>query len=472
MKQLEKYRNGGGSNKSIKSISREYESTFLDGSFQRYGGIERGSGWNLRFANEFVGSLLEGATSNSIIRADVDECLKYAQELLRESANDKNRNNLEYWKDKQNSGKRYVNIDGNNSSSSIYHFVNCTLDAHLSDGTVINLQDYDKESEQYEEIVHEEKMMVHTLERITYLEMCTLFRKINRMTSLNRQEYRNAHPSELSVFVRELANEDRDIWKIVYSDPVVFDRRSHEELLARFLVKIKGDYEVDAKHSNLDAMYEKDNYLSDETKERVKNSLKLFGKISKTHTGAKIGLAKVQALMDLCDYISKNSKYIVKSPSLFLKWFLTTDAKFVAESKKLQEADVSMSYQWFLKNKQNSIHYQRINVLFRESLLADLDFLIGREVIKKSPLVRTNRDRFTKSDALLLWSMQDAKDRNGNDIDILDIYLGKYEVDHVVSIKDGGETVIENAELMTREDNRAKGAKSNQPHFQHQLLEE
>ena len=39
----------------------------------------------------------------------------------------------------------------------------------------------------------------------------------------------------------------------------------------------------------------------------------------------------------------------------------------------------------------------------------------------------------------------------------------------MISVSDGGETVLENAELMKKEDNRKKGSSSNDPFFKHQV---
>ena len=63
---------------------------------------------------------------------------------------------------------------------------------------------------------------------------------------------------------------------------------------------------------------------------------------------------------------------------------------------------------------------------------------------------------------------QNFETRSGDKIRALDIYLGKYETDHVTSVKDGGTTTIDNAELMTITKNRQKGSNSNQPFFEFQ----
>jgi len=472
MKQLAKYSNIPGP-KSLKHVAKDYEKTYLDGSFQRYGGIERGSGWSTKFAQEFLGSLLENATSNSIIRADVKYCHMHAEVIVQQKDTLVNRDNLKYWQKIKEYGYDYVSIDGNNSSSSIYGFVNGEITA-IQEGNEINLSDYEVGSERYDEILNEEKMEVNTLREITYLQMCRLFRKINRSTSLNDQEYRNAHPSELSSFIRELANLDRDVWKIVISDNALFDKRTHEHYLAIHLKKVKSEYKSDCNKKPLDEMYEKDNRMSSEVKKRLQSSVELFGKISRTHDGRKLSKSKVQAMLDLCDHTIQQGRYVVKNHKRFLAWFLAADAHFLAESTKIPMDDNQYvtAYQCFIAKFTAAPNYRRINLLFREAFVADIESLKSDGAIADAPNIRNSSGSFTQDDALALWSLQDAKDRNGNDINILDIYLGKYEVDHVRSVKSGGKTVIKNAELMTVSDNRSKGSKSNIPVFEHQLMEE
>ena len=71
-----------------------------------------------------------------------------------------------------------------------------------------------------------------------------------------------------------------------------------------------------------------------------------------------------------------------------------------------------------------------------------------------------------------LYQKQNGKTRKEEEMSYLDLYLGKYEADHMVPVKDGGKTEITNGELMLKEDNRKKGSDSNEPHFLHQIPEE
>ena len=69
-------------------------------------------------------------------------------------------------------------------------------------------------------------------------------------------------------------------------------------------------------------------------------------------------------------------------------------------------------------------------------------------------------------------SKQRYTDRYGVPYSVLDLYTGKLHADHVKSVKDGGETTIENGEMMTAKDNLAKGANSAEPYFDFQRAEQ
>ena len=87
MRQLERF-DAKDEYLSAKRISKDYRNTRLDPSFQRLGGPENGSGWSTPDGEEYLAGFLCGGTANSVIRADVAACLKYAEELARDNPSD------------------------------------------------------------------------------------------------------------------------------------------------------------------------------------------------------------------------------------------------------------------------------------------------------------------------------------------------------------------------------------------------
>ena len=63
---------------SYNTIMNDHPKTLLDGSFQRYGGVDNGSGWTIEQSEKYIGASLDDKTCNFIVRVDVFECLKFA----------------------------------------------------------------------------------------------------------------------------------------------------------------------------------------------------------------------------------------------------------------------------------------------------------------------------------------------------------------------------------------------------------
>ena len=71
---------------------------------------------------------------------------------------------------------------------------------HDQDQTNPDVEDF------VDNLLNEEKIHVLTLRRITYKQVCRLFRKLNKSTHLNAQEYRQAIPSPRCTFLRDISN--------------------------------------------------------------------------------------------------------------------------------------------------------------------------------------------------------------------------------------------------------------------------
>ena len=186
---------------SLKKISRLFNKTLLDGSFQRWGGIEHGSGWSIEDGILYIHNVLSGAVFNKIILAHVTSCLEHAIKI-----NDAE--SIAYFTEKKAEGHEYVSIDGNNSSSMINAFLENHEEMYFtgSGGSKKYFKDFTDDEQ--ESIEHDKTLTVTVLKEITLSEMTTLFRAMNKQTNLNNQEHRQARITLLSRFIRELANEN------------------------------------------------------------------------------------------------------------------------------------------------------------------------------------------------------------------------------------------------------------------------
>ena len=107
--------------KGLRFLSDQYDRTFLDPSFQRNGGVERGSGWTETQSVGYMSNLISHKTCNLVIRASVKHCLDFAREQNDEES-------ITYFSE-VSEDYDYISIDGNNSSSTIHHFLQDKLKA-------------------------------------------------------------------------------------------------------------------------------------------------------------------------------------------------------------------------------------------------------------------------------------------------------------------------------------------------------
>ena len=247
------------------------------------------------------------------------------------------------------------------------------------------------------------------------------------------------------------------------------DQRDHEEIVAKLCLKIKSNFTANLTWVYLDKMYEEVDILDVSVRDKVTAILSDVDKIAKV-VGKQTKFISPKLLMTLFDVIylvRYEYDAMIKDSKQFYEWFLKQDADFTTSSKTVtEEEQEEKSYTWWLNKYLNPATYNKVRYLFGEALQLDREHLLNNGIIK---LRRSNKDSFSDEDKKVLYTLQNAKDRFGADIPVLDLYMGKYEVDHVKSVDDGGETTLENAELMKTTDNRSKGSNSNPPHFPHQL---
>lgn len=448
---------------SLGKVAKKFKTIKLDGAFQRWGGVEKHSGWAFEDSRAYIESAISGSVYNTIIFANVNENISYAK-----SVNDEE--SLAYYEAIAAEGYELLSIDGNNSTSTIYHFISNHEEMYVMKDDQKKLYSELEESER-EAIHDDEKLRVVILDRIGIRDVCNLFRKLNTSTKLNDQEFRQARWSKLSKFIRELANQHKDIFtNFVFKGVEPLDKRLHEEITAQLCLRIEKDDPSSLKKRFLDEFYEESSALKPGTETNVKKILTIASKMSEHFSGVskskKITKGKLHSLFLLIE-MAIDEDYEILDNKGFLEWFLKVDNEFDQLSLQIIEADKQeKSYTYWTKTYGQSKYYKKIKAILIERLMLDLEDLETAKILKPK---RTGAQAFTFKDAKRLYFLQGGKTRTGMEIEILDLYAsGKYEVDHVEPVADGGETTIPNGELMTMHDNRSKGASSNEPHFQHQ----
>jgi len=256
--------------------------------------------------------------------------------------------------------------------------------------------------------------------------------------------------------------------KFIYSKNRELDARFHEELVAMLALKYYKKFETNLQAAQLDALYENSASLpssvEDETEKVLAMMVKMAANTPEEFT-KKLSKGLFHAVCDAIQ-IAFATGYSIKDPKEYLRWILKVNAHAVSAAKKLTEEQKDQSWTEWLRLYYVTHNYKKSRQLIADRLATDAGRLVTDGVLYKK---RTHKDCFKQSDiSLLLWVDQDHKDRKDEEIDILDIYMSKTQVDHVRSVRDGGTTTYENAELMMATDNLSKGAKSNPPAFSHQ----
>ena len=451
--------------KNLHLLKKMYEKTLLDGNFQRWGGVNRGSGWSMKNGRSYITNFLMGGTFNNIINVDAKAALEHSQHI-------KCNKSIEYFSKVINSGKQYISVDGNNSASYLTSFISCNEDIKIkmnSSNKAISFNELSEDDQ--DELRYTERINVVILRDITVDEMCNLFRFLNTQTKLNTQEWRQARISDLSQSIRDYGDNNRDFFMhFLYNKEEDLDKRSHEELIAVMALKLSKDFSIrNAQKSNLDSFYDDNSALISAVTRRLDNIFSVCSAATDVLDNPlqrKLVKGEVVNFFDLIDVVSEELEYNIIDHEVFLNWFLTKNAEFKAASDSVlvSEQDTK-SYTYWTKFYQHRNSWVNARKLFTCAFINDVESLQQQKIIK---LKRTKNNDFSFEDKLRLMQLQNYKTREGDEIKALDLYLGKYEADHMVSVKDGGETTIENGELMPVLANRQKGSNSNPPHFDHQ----
>ncbi len=455
---------------SLYMIRKYYNDTELDPSFQRLGGMDNGSGWSKKDSEGYMESLFAGSVFNKVMLADVEACLRHAKEEGDQESED-------YFQDLFDKGRKFVSIDGNNTSSTIAAYLDNKFPVYIDENK--RGKGYPKkyfkdlaENEQAD-LLYTEKLTLYTFRRIGIVDMCKVFRRENTSTHLNKQEYRQARWSELAKFIRVQANTtaNRKIFtNLMAMSSADLDKRKHEEAVARTVLKIHTNYAGQTTSAFLDDFYEKATGLKTSVEKRLMKAISIIATIAETiKLTKKFSLTPgvMHALFDLVDYICEHHKDIeISNPKQFFNWFIVQDAEFKAVSNKVSEEDkIAKSYHYWTTVHGQGSQYRKTNLLFQSAFLKDFDKLITERTLNR---VRTSKDLFSTKQKLELYMRQQGIMRDGKKMSLIDLYTGALEADHVVSVKDGGSTTISNGELMTKIANRSKGSNSNEPYFDFQ----
>jgi hypothetical protein len=322
------------------------------------------------------------------------------------------------------------------------------------------------------------------LNEISLAELKHTIGVLNDNTVWLKSELRNSFDTDLAEFVRREDERWEKVFKRLHKPEgdkydKFFQRREGQEMIARLISLWWPDkeYKLGTGSASLRKLYEEEQDVPKKLNKKLERIRKQLEDDTESLKPVVLNIATFMVL-SICLEILDGLGYKLDDKekdkgSRFLEWFTKQDALFTDLAAK-RKAPKGMSqkevqaedYQYWKKNKDNKKNTDKIQKLWTAFLLTEK---MGIEYLITSKLIKRKRDgqlEFKEKEMLKvrLHHSQKGKDRNGNDLPWLDIYRpGKLEIDHRLSVNDGGLAVESNAELMTKEENRRKGSKSNEP---------
>lgn len=428
----------------------------LEPSFQR--GTDDVSSWKDENKKDYIHSTLKGNATNFIHLINVKKAVEYNEGGDPES--------YEYFKKLDEEGYTYLSIDGNNRSIALKDFRNNEFKMYQKEYPyergIIEVKSeyatYETMPSRLREMFDDEQINLMIYSNVTLKQCSELFRDLNRGKSLNDQQFRQSYLCDTADFVREK--------RALYIKAIQNFMKEGEirELNGdQFIAKmISYAHYNDFDKGKLDKLYFNPN------NGHIQN-LRLFSKnyppflkvLYNFFTDVSVGTNKLSpnAVFDyyklLMDYENENVK--IDNHKEFYKLWLETYEDLQSD-KTLYPVEGNDSKFTFIETiRKPSINFYdfRQNTIKSkiESVAVDKGYLIQQGYPK---------DRyFTSTQKYLLWKKQNGKSpTTGKEIPLTEIYdHTKWQADHIKPWDKGGETTIENGQLIEAEINNQKSNK-------------
>jgi hypothetical protein len=419
--------------------------TGLDLSFNRLGC------WEPKQRIKFVTSLILGQAPSKIIVANVEDCLALCLEGTLDYV---------YFKRWQEMGKKYIAIDGNNRTQTIDEFLQGGVSIehgvyNLPTGSV-NIHAGNDNYKTFPKILKDyitENIMITICEYVvaTRSGLSRLFKNINDGVTLNPQELRNATLVPFADAVRNTVSDEMSSFKTIFKDN---NRLKIDEQIVLMAVysTFGADHGVSKKDKDeayIDNSPVSTNYFTQGGEKRIAETLKIVDKYAtKAFKYPSTLLNFFMVVVEL-----SKQKRTIKDKAKFMKWFLSTEAERLASDKILVKK----------KNGELRNYASCCDVTSEYTLPARL-LLIRQDMAKLSDDIVTELDAnrlFTPQQRFKLWQKQEGIcPATGREIDQDEINNHElWNADHINPWILGGETTIENGQLVCSRWNKSKGKK-------------
>lgn len=421
--------------------------TGLDLSFQS------SARWPDDVKTAYVTSLVTGMAPSKIVLCNVEKCLA----SVIEGSDD-----WKYFKHWQDQGYEWISIDGNNRTITINEFLEGKIsilhgDYTLPNGTTVHI---DKTCDKYNTFKKIFRKHVDECVQVSYVaytnatrfDMTQLFLNINDGVSLNSQEKLNAILVPFSGWVRERVKEHYPVLKKVFPTDKQLVRRAVDDFIVSMAIYSTFATQKSIQLGEKKKAYEDDSAVSRGTsraEKRIKEVLRLVKKYA--DDGFKNSSTLFNLYM-LTTHIQDSNMKILNEGDFF-KWFMATENRLIANDKPIMTTAGGESRTY---NSCNSTMSAPELTARKETLLREFNKV---DCLGKLVAVRDEERFYTPAQKYELWEKQGGVcPKTGKEIPEHEINNHKkWQADHILPHDLGGETTIENGQLVCAEYNNKKG---------------
>lgn len=429
------------------------KSTALDLAFQSEGR------WENTDKTKYITNIVLGRAPSKIVVADIKACLKSAEP---------NTYDFEYFFNWSKEHFINISVDGNNRTNTISDYFNDKVTLQkgeyiLPSGQLIIINDknnvWSKHPESFKKYIEENVSITVTLyENATRQDLTDLFNCINDGITLNAQEKRNAILCSFANWVRKIKDETYEgMLKKVFTTEKQRIRRVVDDFIVSMSIYTTRGLEKDIQAQAKNHAYTDDSSESQTTK-RAENLILGFSNFIKKNAKTNLSSNKDENSSVLFNmfivyvWLADND-YIINNEEIFYDWFMAGEVRRFADKQILCTTKMgeSRTYQSCSRNMAKLALKARYDYLIR-----DLEKDILNFATKKDP-----QRLYTPDQRYQLWKKQDGVCLVTREIipesEINDD--SKWAADHIIPFSKGGQTTIENGQLISKLANLKKSNK-------------
>ena len=436
------------------------ESIGLDNSFNVGSTLE--GRWAKPLMTSYMESVLYGMAIHPIVILDLESCLSHCVE---------DTNDWKYFQSWIDQGFKFLAIDGNNRSITIHKFYKLgkvflqpakTYSIQIDNGSVQSFR-VDKTTNTYDNLpkplrkkFEDAVMTVHVVKKATRQEITDLFLRLNSGMPLNAQEKRNAMLTEMAEFVRSVADEYRTSVGGQIISPKSLIRLGWDELIASCVVfHTHQSNKVTINSDVLDNAYD-DNSQETNNIPNVRDVLEtalLIPARDSHYMLDKNKFAKFNFMnwFILVCYLHRNN-YKVKDGQELLHWFVSSEIE-----RMMSQKVVFTNKQGYKKVYSEMNLDDAIKLEIREKCIIN-DFK-NSDLINDGVVVQLDNVRiYTDKQRYEIWERQGKVcPLSGKEIPIHEVLdASKWQADHIKEYSIGGDTSVENGQLVCTEAHKQK----------------